>query len=659
MIDGIDGIDGGATIGSGGSQKWSSDMLPSPPQSNMTSPVMAPPTPALTPALAPRPLPSQNSQNSHNSQQNMPHKKENTTHQNTLKIDASLVASLREFVPPDAPQLHAITDERDVRLMRVLKIDPQQFCRALYSAEELALQHFIQSAAARATEHKSVLAYRLRADAHLSCVNWKGRCFVTGTDIVRFLTHRYETFTGRKPANVKKFEEGVFSDLRRLSPPKDCILEGTRSDFLLFLYDYDCVRSKKKQKVFFWSSFVACYNNLFCDAIDRELARIEMAKAVGMSIEEFIKSGIVPTGSTAHEAHRRPLPFDWTVVAENRPSTADHEGHKCTPILNVDQIHYIRNDVNHLFQRHLRALIYDRTDRLSPDYLDACHKYCLKLSGPGVRVEQVVRKPDPAPRRVRGAPKEPKGSSTAAKSDHHAAGASDDSMADSQDEEYIVRGTSSRRRGGPNSPPGSVHHRRSSSSAHRRHGIPRLRRPLPELPPYDELVEHDQDGNASDTSMSSNDEDIRALYASYRYDQERLRRARGAAHPHLIHVQSSAAAHGDESGATGDGNEDGFSIRCPSEEALIRATGLLTPSMTPPPHPPTNRAEKRTLSPSHDPSQNPSQPQHQTNPEVHTESNKRMKLDGHKALIVSPGELATKPLFEYEAAYILLGINRS
>ena len=44
------------------------------------------------------------------------------------------------------------------------------------------------------------------------------------TDIVRALVFRFEAF-GRPVRNMKKFEEGVFSDLRNLKPGVDACLE--------------------------------------------------------------------------------------------------------------------------------------------------------------------------------------------------------------------------------------------------------------------------------------------------------------------------------------------------------------------------------------------------------------------------------------------------
>jgi hypothetical protein len=173
-------------------------------------------------------------------------------------------------------------------------------------------------------------------------------------DIVRLVLSRFVGFTGKNPLNMKKFEEGIFSDLRRLQAPADCVLEATRSDFLVFLFNLDCVRSKKKQKVFFWKSFIRYANSLLCDAVERELARKVMAHAVGMSVEDFVKSGIIPTGSSANTAEmaRWSLSFDWTQAA------LEHQRQlRSGAYLNVDQIHVIRNDIASLFNRYLRPLL--------------------------------------------------------------------------------------------------------------------------------------------------------------------------------------------------------------------------------------------------------------------------------------------------------------
>ena len=62
---------------------------------------------------------------------------------------------------------------------------------------------------------------------HVSCVFWNGLYHITGTDIVRALVFRFEAF-GRPVRNYKKFEEGIFSDLRNLKPGIHSTMEDAK-----------------------------------------------------------------------------------------------------------------------------------------------------------------------------------------------------------------------------------------------------------------------------------------------------------------------------------------------------------------------------------------------------------------------------------------------
>ncbi|KAI0309303.1 STE like transcription factor-domain-containing protein [Amylostereum chailletii] len=108
---------------------------------------------------------------------------------------------------------------------------------------------------------------------YVTCVLWNGLYHITGTDIVRALVFRFEAF-GRPVKNMKKFEEGVFSDLRNLKPGVDACLEEPKSPFLDLLFKYQCIRTQKKQKVFFW--FSVPHDRLFLDALERDLKREKM-----------------------------------------------------------------------------------------------------------------------------------------------------------------------------------------------------------------------------------------------------------------------------------------------------------------------------------------------------------------------------------------------
>lgn len=92
---------------------------------------------------------------------------------------------------------------------------------------------------------------------------------------MRCLSFRFQAF-GRPVKNTKKFEEGIFSDLRNLKSGTDASLEEPKSPFLDFLYKNNCIRTQKKQKVFYWYSVP--HDRLFLDALERDLKREKMGQ---------------------------------------------------------------------------------------------------------------------------------------------------------------------------------------------------------------------------------------------------------------------------------------------------------------------------------------------------------------------------------------------
>ncbi|KAI0075150.1 STE-domain-containing protein [Panus rudis PR-1116 ss-1] len=123
--------------------------------------------------------------------------------------------------------------------------------------------------------HPALNRFLLPNSEYVSCVLWSGLYHITGTDIVRALVFRFEAF-GRPVKNMKKFEEGVFSDLRNLKPGIDACLEEPKSPFLDLLFKYQCIRTQKKQKVFYW--FSVPHDRLFLDALERDLKREKMGQ---------------------------------------------------------------------------------------------------------------------------------------------------------------------------------------------------------------------------------------------------------------------------------------------------------------------------------------------------------------------------------------------
>ncbi|RKP08423.1 transcription factor, STE-like protein, partial [Thamnocephalis sphaerospora] len=115
------------------------------------------------------------------------------------------------------------------------------------------LRYFLATAPNDWDPEQTIKRFLLPTGEYISCVLWRDLFHITGTDIVRVLTFRFQA-AGRPVRNVKKFEEGVFSDLRNLKPGVDATLEEPRSEFLELLYKHNCVRTQKKQKVFYWFS---------------------------------------------------------------------------------------------------------------------------------------------------------------------------------------------------------------------------------------------------------------------------------------------------------------------------------------------------------------------------------------------------------------------
>lgn len=133
------------------------------------------------------------------------------------------------------------------------------------------LKFFLATAPANWQENQVIRRYYLNHDeGFVSCVFWNNLYFITGTDIVRCIVYKFEHF-GRKIIDRKKFEEGIFSDLRSLKCGTDAVLELPRSEFLEFLFKNSCLRTQKKQKVFFW--FNVPHDKLMADALERDLKK--------------------------------------------------------------------------------------------------------------------------------------------------------------------------------------------------------------------------------------------------------------------------------------------------------------------------------------------------------------------------------------------------
>ncbi|CED85281.1 STE12 [Phaffia rhodozyma] len=182
------------------------------------------------------------------------------------------------ILPPDIPT------ESDLSLNSSASSVDRRELRDLSDAE------FLNNLAFRApmsSPHPAINRFLLPNGENVSCVLWAGLYHISGTDIIRALVFRFEAFA-RPVVNMKKFEEGVFSDLRNLKPGTDACLEDPKSPFLDLLFKHQCIRTQKKQKVFFW--FSVPHDRLFLDALERDLKRE--------------KAGLKPTTSVIGEPAR-------------------------------------------------------------------------------------------------------------------------------------------------------------------------------------------------------------------------------------------------------------------------------------------------------------------------------------------------------------------
>ncbi|KAJ3562686.1 hypothetical protein NPX13_g8472 [Xylaria arbuscula] len=137
------------------------------------------------------------------------------------------------------------------------------------------LKYFLISAPVDWQPDQYIRRFLLPTGEYVSCVLWNNLFHISGTDIVRCLSFRFQAF-GRPVRNSKKFEEGIFSDLRNLKSGTDASLEEPKSPFLDFLYKNNCIRTQKKQKVFYWYSVP--HDRLFLDALERDLKREKMGQ---------------------------------------------------------------------------------------------------------------------------------------------------------------------------------------------------------------------------------------------------------------------------------------------------------------------------------------------------------------------------------------------
>ncbi|KAF7684754.1 Transcription factor steA [Astathelohania contejeani] len=226
------------------------------------------------------------------------------------------------------------------------------------------LFNFLSNAPKEFRESEKIKKYQLKNGDYIHCVLWNMHFYITGTDIVKILVWRFQN-AGRQLVSIKKFEEGVFSDLRNLKPGIDATLEGPRSDFLEFLYKNGCIRTQKKQKVFFWYSVP--HDALFCDALERDLRRETNLYTYSKYMNNLAQGNLIPPGE-----YPMPLNSQFMTLGAEKPQvlpTMRSQQLERPPLERTQQryrrIEDVPKDIQDEFSKYLNADL-EKLEKESP-----------------------------------------------------------------------------------------------------------------------------------------------------------------------------------------------------------------------------------------------------------------------------------------------------
>ncbi|KAF2755975.1 STE-domain-containing protein [Pseudovirgaria hyperparasitica] len=194
------------------------------------------------------------------------------------------------------------------------------------------LKYFLISAPVDWQPDQYIRRFLLPTGEYVSCVLWNNLFHISGTDIVRCLSFRFQAF-GRPVKNSKKFEEGIFSDLRNLKSGTDASLEEPKSAFLDFLYKNNCIRTQKKQKVFYWYSVP--HDRLFLDALERDLKREKMGQeATTMAVSEPALSFEFDSSQSLFEQLTKAQQTNSSSFnSNNNTSSVQNYSHSTSPVM--------------------------------------------------------------------------------------------------------------------------------------------------------------------------------------------------------------------------------------------------------------------------------------------------------------------------------------
>ncbi|KAG5925203.1 hypothetical protein E4U42_004455 [Claviceps africana] len=223
---------------------------------------------------------------------------------------------------PQKPETFMLSTEAQQAL-------PQDAQVALQQVDNL--KYFLISAPVDWQPDQYIRRFLLPTGEYVSCVLWNNLFHISGTDIVRCLSFRFQAF-GRPVKNSKKFEEGIFSDLRNLKSGTDASLEEPKSAFLDFLYKNNCIRTQKKQKVFYWYSVP--HDRLFLDALERDLKREKIGQeATTLAVSEPALSFQYDSSQSLYEQLTKTQQANSSSFNAQQPPSFSSQSQSTSPVM--------------------------------------------------------------------------------------------------------------------------------------------------------------------------------------------------------------------------------------------------------------------------------------------------------------------------------------
>ena len=200
---------------------------------------------------------------------------------------------------------------------------------------------FIHTAKSEIDMQTGMKKFALGSGEEVACVLWDKQYYITGTDITKVISFRFQ-YVNRSIPNIKKFEEMVFSELRNLKIGTDSVIEQPKSKFLLHLQQLGRVRTLKRQKIFYWDRVQ--FEELFKQVITRDARRESYAHCVAKFIGTYGRT----TGHPYPQIDKQrlsPVPVYATLmcrshdVPPSKPTQQPHHGHQGNSQLDKGRAH--------------------------------------------------------------------------------------------------------------------------------------------------------------------------------------------------------------------------------------------------------------------------------------------------------------------------------